>query len=334
MPLFFGFALTFDLVVAQIATTGYNHVALAVKDIEVSARFYLKAPKMVCFTIDDLPVVPYRHRGADFELKMTEKLLEKLARHQIPAIGFVNEGKLFKNGNLNPERVNLLKLWLRCGLELGNHTYSHIDFNGTDFDSYFNEIIRGEIHTKKLMAEFGKTPRYFRHPYLHAGETKEKADSLQSFLAGAGYQIAPVTLDNEEYVFAYAYDSVMVIKDTVLMKKTGEAYIDYMEKKLQYFENQSAKLFGRNIRHTLLIHANALNADYMDELADMFKKNGYQFVSLEEALKDKAYETEVAVFGKWGISWLDRWALSAGHKGEFFQGEPETPAFVKKLAKQ
>jgi hypothetical protein len=126
----------------------------------------------------------------------------------------------------------------------------------------------------------------------------------------------------------------MVKKDTSLMKSIGSTYIDYMERKLKYFEKQSNKLFGRNIRQILLIHANAINADYLNELARMYEKNNYKFVTLTQALEDKAYTTNISVFNRnWGISWLDRWALSQGKTGEFFKDEPKTPENIMKLAK-
>jgi hypothetical protein len=106
-----------------------------------------------------------------------------------------------------------------------------------------------------------------------------------------------------------------------------------MEQKLYYFEMQAEKLFGRNINQILLLHSSLLNSDCIDELAQMCKKNNYNFVNLDTALEDKAYETEITVYGDWGISWIDRWALSSGKKGEFFKSEPATPEYIKQLAK-
>ncbi len=51
------------------------------------------------------------------------------------------------------------------------------------------------------------------------------------------------------------------------------------------------------------------------------------------SLQDKVYETEISSYGNWGISWIDRWALSKGKKGEFFKGEPSTPEYIVELAK-
>jgi hypothetical protein len=42
----------------------------------------------------------------------------------VPAVGFVNERKLYKFGEAD-ERINALHLWLDYGFELGNHTFNH-----------------------------------------------------------------------------------------------------------------------------------------------------------------------------------------------------------------
>ncbi|MBN1182095.1 MAG: hypothetical protein JXB49_07400, partial [Bacteroidales bacterium] len=65
----------------------------------------------------------------------------------IPAIGFVNEMKLFhKDGTIIPFQVEILKIWVNGGLELGNHTYSHPDCNKASFAEYakqhFNNLFR------------------------------------------------------------------------------------------------------------------------------------------------------------------------------------------------
>lgn len=285
----------------------------------------------VCFSIDDLPVVRYDNIDTAFQRNITNGIIEKVMAYKIPAIGFVNEIKLYAKGQV-AFQTSLLRTWTDNGLELGNHTYSHFDYNILSPKAFSAEIIKGEKVTKKLLAEKGKSIRYFRHPFLHTGNTKAKADSLAEFLSDHGYTIAPVTLDNDEYLFALAYHRAKAKRDNILAEQIGADYITYMEKKLKYFEAQSQKLFGRNIRHILLIHSNYLNSDYIGKLAEMFVRNNYEFITIDEALKDPAYQTEITAFGKWGISWLDRWALSQGKKGDFFKEEPSTPEYIVKLA--
>ncbi len=288
--------------------------------------------KQVCFTIDDLPTVTYGITDTIYQEQLTRNLVTKLNAAAIPATAFVNEIKLHPGGSLSKFQVRLLQLWLDHGLELGNHSYSHFDFNNTSFDRFTSDIIKGEKVTKKLMDKKNLKLKYFRHPFLHAGQTKSKADSLDHFLSSHGYTVAPVTLDNDEYMFALAYHRAKAKKDEQLAQRIGNDYITYMEQKLKYFEQSSSALFGRDIKHILLIHANALNAEFIDELADMFVKNGYGFTTLSDALTDPAYQHEVSVFGRWGISWVDRWALSEKRGKDFFKNDPATPEYISELA--
>lgn len=288
--------------------------------------------KKVAVTVDDLPIVYYSKSNLDHFKIITENLVQIFDEFGIPAIGYVNEAKLYTNEKLDPTKVDLLRIWLSNGYELGNHTYSHINYHQSKFEDFTKEVIKGEQITKPLSKEYGLQYKFFRHPYLRSGSTKSQSDSLSAFLKEAGYIEAPVTIDNEDYLFAKAYHIAYMKEDTALMKKIGAAYIDYMEQKILYFERVSNDLFGRNISQTLLIHANLLNSEYFDELAQVYVKHGYSFISQEEVLKDSAYQTEITRFGDWGISMLDRIALSQGKKGEFFKDDPVTPDFVKKLA--
>jgi peptidoglycan/xylan/chitin deacetylase (PgdA/CDA1 family) len=289
--------------------------------------------KQVCFSYDDLPVVSYGITDLVYQQQLMNRLVASLNKHSIPAIGFVNEMKLFdKNGTIIPFQVEILKAWLNGGLELGNHTYSHPDYNKVSFAEYANNIIEGETVSKQILARKGQSLRYFRHPFLHVGNTKAKADSLDNFLKEHGYTFAPVTIDNEDYLFAVAYKRASVKNDTTLMRQIRNDFVEYISKKTDYYEKQSQALFGRNISQILLLHASLLNSDCVSLLATMFEKKHYKFVSMDEVLQDFAYQIPVTVYSNWGLSWIDRWALSKGKKGEFFKDEPETPGYIKTMA--
>ena len=288
--------------------------------------------KNICVTIDDLPVVSYGMNDSSFQRKLMDEIINSLKKHNIPAIGFVNERKLYTNDSVNKFQVSLLEKWLDKNLEPGNHTFSHPDYNKVAFTDFTKDVLKGELITKHILAERNKSLKYFRHPFLHIGNTKEKYDSLTNFLKSINYITAPVTIDNEDYIFAIAYKRAKEKNDFILAAKIGSDYINYIEKKLHYFENQSQKLFGKNINHILLMHASWLNSDYIDSLAIMLKKNDYNFISMDETLSDELYQTEITKFGNWGISWLDIWALSQGKKGDFFEDDPHTPDYIKKLA--
>jgi len=278
-------------------------------------------------TFDDLPSV--RLRESNEELAgMTARLLGHLDKHKIPAIGFVNEGKLYLNGELDDERVDLLRMWCQAGYELGNHTYSHLDLHRTTLDDFQKDLIHGEQVTRPLLENCGMTLRYFRHPLLHTGRELETKQALEEFLAEHGYRVAPVTIDNSEWIFAKAYFDARQEQDAARMKQIAEAYIQYMNAKISYFEEQSLRLFGREIPQVLLLHANHLNADHFGILAKRIQARGYDFVSLEEVLSDEAYQSADTYTGPSGIAWIHRWAITAGQPREFFGDEPGTPQWV------
>ena len=287
--------------------------------------------RTVAVTFDDLPVNSLRHDLASQGL-ITRKLLRAITKNRVPAIGFVNESKLLSARANDERRVALLQMWLDAGLELGNHTFSHPDLHTTALDVFKQDVVRGEEVTRRLLQAKGMTLRYFRHPFLHTGKSLETKEQFERFLSERGYRIAPVTIDNSEWIFARAYDNTMQRGDKQLMNRIGQSYISYMEQKFAYFEQQSMALFGYEMRQTLLLHANALNADYFHALAQMMKKRGYNFITLDEALTDKAYSSPDTYAGPGGITWIHRWAITAGKDDDFFKGEPSTPAFVLKEA--
>ncbi|MFA7418452.1 MAG: polysaccharide deacetylase family protein [Melioribacteraceae bacterium] len=290
------------------------------------------AQNKIAVTIDDLPLQRAGLYNKAQNQSVTDKLVRNLSSQKVPIVGFVNEGKLYTNGKLDDYKVELLKLWLNAGFELGNHTFSHKSANEISVDEFTKDILRGEQITKPLMKTYGKQIRYFRHPFLHTGLSLEAKNAINSFLAERGYLIAPVTLDNSEWIYAAAYDKAIKEKNNEMLLRIGEDYLNYMKLKLEYWESQSAALFGRNISHILLIHANALNAEYFDELCYMMRKKSYEFVSLDEALKDEAYKTPDSFVKNNGISWIHRWAITQGKKGSFFGDEPESSKWVNDYA--
>ena len=139
----------------------------------------------------------------------TAKLLASFREHGVPVVGFVNEGKLLVGGETPADaeaRTAVLKMWLDAGLELGNHTYSHRSLNQTPLPEFEADVVRGEPVTRRLLSERGQKLRYFRHPFLQVGLDLDKRRAFEAFLAGRGYTIAPVTIDNDEYSWLHHWE--------------------------------------------------------------------------------------------------------------------------------
>lgn len=289
-----------------------------------------KTQRFIAITIDDLPVVSTRTDLKNRQ-EITRKTLAHITKAKMPVTGFVNENKLYANGKRDEAQIDLLRSWLKANLELGNHTFSHMSLHDNPLDVYEADILKGEIITKELLQEKGLKLQYFRHPYLWTGLTLETKAQLGEFLTAHGYTIAPVTIDNSDWIFARAYDNAFDKKDRKLMKQIGAAYVPYLEAKMDYWERQSVKIFGREVKQILLIHANFINSDYLGEIGKMLEKRNYKFISLKEALNDEAYRLPDTFVKRSGISWLHRWALAKGRE-YVLPDEPKTPDFVLKAA--
>jgi peptidoglycan/xylan/chitin deacetylase (PgdA/CDA1 family) len=294
--------------------------------------FAATAQKRIAITIDDLPTVSKYYNTPLGKLQLTQKLLTHCTTYQVPALGFVIGSFLQTDQKTEPEQLNLLGLWLNAGLELGNHTFAHKDYNLVSFNELKADVLAGEQIIKPFIDKQGKPFRYFRHPFLRKGDTQAKKDSLEAYLKQQGYIEAPVTIDNSDWQFSRAYDHALMLQDTAMANAVGRQYLTYMNDCVQYYEAQSDSLFGRQIPQILLLHANTINADYLGQLFAQLKHRGYQFVVLEDALKDVAYQSPDHYYNKGGISWLHRWALTRGKKGAFFKGEPEVPVMIDELA--
>jgi peptidoglycan/xylan/chitin deacetylase (PgdA/CDA1 family) len=290
------------------------------------------AVREIAITIDDLPVNYMTDLGVAGWEKVTSDLLGSLKQHSVPAIGFVNLGKLYAGeGLLDKRRLALLERWLDLGFELGNHTFSHLDLHTTTLPEFTKNLLRGEDILRGLCMDHGRELEFFRHPLLHTGRDLETKHGLEKILADHGYRVAPVTMDNSEWIYARAFDIANGKVDTGLKKRIAAAYLDYMDRVFAYYESQSRAMFGREIKQVLLIHANTLNSEHFGDLARILKTRGYTFISLAEALEDEAYTSTDRYTGPGGITWLHRWALTQGKTGDFFKGEPEVDEFVSAI---
>lgn len=290
--------------------------------------------RTVAITVDDVPVV----KGEDLETlqQVTRDLLTTLERKNAPAIGFVNESRIYVRGEVD-ERVFALERWLEAGMLLGNHTYSHLSLYNVPLERYEDDVIKGEVITRRIMAEHGQELRYFRYPYTNTGPTVEIKEAFEAFLLERDYTVAPFTVDTADYAFDAIYATALTDGNTDLASRVRSAYLEHTETVFDFCEKLATRLFGYEIPQILLIHANRLNADCLGDVLERLHKRGYQFISLDEALRDEAYQTPDEFVGRMGPSWLHRWSLHKGIpmkaiNGRWFPAtlleEPDPPKFI------
>jgi len=286
----------------------------------------LLAPRLlareVAITFDDLPDLDDDLHSFQREAQITNELVSRLRALHIPAIGFVNEEKLEDD----PRGEELLGVWHRNGFELGNHTYSHSELPAVGAEEFNCDIDRGDEITTRVA---GHPPLWFRHPYLETGQTPEQRDAVEHFLARHGYLVAPVTIDDSDWIFDTAYDVASWWRRPSIRR----AYINYMQQRFEWAEYESRLVFGRDVPQILLLHASALNADVLVTLAGMIRGRGYTFVTLADAVSDSAYASRDEWVGG-GVGWIERWGITAGMAEAVFESDPQVPGWIQKIAKQ
>jgi peptidoglycan-N-acetylglucosamine deacetylase len=281
--------------------------------------------RKVAFTFDDLPGVG---AGCDYGVieRMNEKLIASIRKNAIPATALVVESNLCESQRHRIGRI--YEMWLAAGVELGNHTFSHDNFNETPLEEYQRDVIENERTLRPLLARSGKKLRYFRYPYLRTGLELRKKRAFEAFLKRQGYINAPVTIDNDEWVYAAAYKTALARRDMKTATRVADDYVRYMDYAFDFYETLSRQVLGYEVPQILLLHVNQLNADHLDRLAAMARKRGYELISMEEALRDKAYARVDNYVGPRGLSWLHRWAYDDKKKAPM---HADPPAWVMEL---
>ncbi|MGB9514358.1 MAG: polysaccharide deacetylase family protein [Candidatus Acidiferrum sp.] len=286
-------------------------------------------PRAIAITIDDLPAGSANNMTGSEIVEMTTKLLGTLRDQKVPAIGFVNEQKLYKFGEVD-DRIKALSLWVDNGFELGNHTFAHTSLNRVTLPVWEEEVMRGETVTRMLLAQHKMRLRFLRHPYLDAGQDLQTRRESEAFLSSRGYRIAPVTMDAWDWMYAGVYEDARKRGDTALQQQLVSSYLSYTTTIFDYYEKLSKSLFGYEPKQVLLMHANWLEADHIGEVLDLLRKRGYQFITLENAVSDAVYSMPDDYVGE-GTGWIDHWAIT---RGQAPQVEPSFPQWVIDKARE
>ena len=285
--------------------------------------------RAIAITIDDLPAAAGDFMTGDEINEMTAKLLTTLRDQKVPAVGFVNEKKLYRLGEVDA-RIAALKMWGDYGFELGNHTYAHTSLNRVTLKEWEEDVIRGETVTAQLLAQHQMKMRYFRHPYLDTGRALQTRREAEAFLVNRGYRIAPVTMDAWDWMYAPIYEGARKRGATELQQKLVSSYLTHTTDVFDYYERLSKNLIGYEPVQILLLHGNWLEADHIGELLDLLRKRGYRFVTLAEALGDTAYSQPDEFVGEEGAGWIEHWAITRDQPP---RGTPEFPSWVMELWK-
>jgi peptidoglycan/xylan/chitin deacetylase (PgdA/CDA1 family) len=263
-------------------------VILLVTAISVTGQ----GAKQMALTFDDLPFGYARTLSNEQRRDAVAQVLATLRKYNIRTAMFV------VGGSLTDHNRDFIDAVAAAGHTVGNHSFSHRDFGTMSVEDYAIDIQKGGDAIKPWL----KGAHFFRYPLLRQGDTVEKRDAILSWLSLRGIRVAPVTIDNDDFVYNQRLmDAKAEGRDIDLRAE----YLDHMLKMTALYDAKARSLLGRPIKHVLLLHMNYLNALYLDDLLQRLRDNGWSFIPFEEALTDEVYGMKYDHAGVRGAGHLD-----------------------------
>ncbi len=255
-----------------------------------------KKSGQICITFDDLPVsISFNEFDRD---SINKQILHVLKKYKVKAAGFVVGSRL-------KESYDIIGKWLNGGHRMGNQTFSNLDYNSHEINSFLEDVVQGSDILEPMLSGFGQKPRFFRFPYLHYGDNEEKKRRAAAFFKKYEIKVVPATVVVEDYLYNLQLEKTKGKLDSTKYNSLLNEYVNHVLDEIENSELLSYQVLGRNCRHILMLRANQLNAIFLDELLQAIKDSGYEFISLDKALRDKLYQEPEAYLGMRGVSYLE-----------------------------
>lgn len=212
-------------------------------------------------------------------------ILESLGTANVKAIFFV-AGKIVDS----PEGMALVRDWGEAGHAIANHSYSHSNFNRPDalLDDYIADAKRNQALLESMP---GWTPR-FRFPYLKEGETAKKRNGMRQWLTENDYRSGAVGIDASDWYYSSRFVDWRRAHPDTDLSPFREAYLEHLWERARYYDSLANKLLGRSAKLVLLLHTNAINAAFLEDVIRMFREKGWTIVTPEDAYSDPVYSLQ------------------------------------------
>jgi|WetSurMetagenome_2_1015567.scaffolds.fasta_scaffold156892_2 peptidoglycan/xylan/chitin deacetylase (PgdA/CDA1 family) len=277
------------------------HLGFSAPQDSTSAKPKSKWHKKICLTFDNLPAE--RTYNKSERKKINAGILTALKKHNAPAAGFVIGDNI--EGDLN-----LVADWLADGLTIGIMPFSGQDVNDLPSNLFIDDIERGIDALDSILTAHGQYSRYFRFPYLRYGADHEIRGEIEEFLKIENIATAHASIIADDFVYNLSLEKIVKSEDSLRIGAIVDEYIAHVIEVIRKAEKLASELAGRQIKQIIQFHSNKINGMFLDDLLSTLERNGYQFISLRDALEDKIYTFPDTYFGNQSISFLERIKLT------------------------
>jgi len=235
----------------------------------------------IAITIDDFDVNAVTPRLDPDERNAA--ILGALRAARVRVAGFVAGQRVD-----NPDGKRRLALWSEAGHMLANHSYSHWNYPGVDFDAFCADVLRAEA----VIVPYPTFRKWFRFPYLKEGATAEQRDRMRAFLKAHAYRMGYVTVDASDWAIDARLRKRLAENPQAPLDAYRDFYVEHIWERTQFYDGLARQVLSRPVRHTLLIHHNLLNALFLTDLLQMYVQRGWRVIDAEVAFQDPIFANE------------------------------------------
>ena len=273
----------------------------------------------VAFTFDD----PRTEDSGTLQWpQVNERLLHTLEKHNLKVVLFVCGMRIDSE-----QGHKLLSEWNASGHGLGNHTYSHRFFNGSEGKNKITlaEFQNDTLKNEPLISSYSHFVRLFRFPFFKEGDTVEKRDGMRTFLQQHNYRSGRATIDASDWAISARMEARMKANSNADLTPYRDFYLQHIWERAQFYDALADRVLGHSVKHTVVLHHNALNAMFLDDLIAMFKQRGWTPIDAEKAYADPVYDRQPTILpaGE-GLIWALAKETGKFEKELRYPGEDDT----------
>lgn len=238
----------------------------------------------IAITLDDYPMA----EGPIFSLeKRTDAFIDSFKKHDIKAAFFcVGSHLKTKHDYIQLDRLD------KAGHFLANHSMYH-DHSSKKSSQEFKEEL---FAMNQILSPYIHFRKWYRFPYSDYGNRTALGGSVHKhlefmkILKQAHYHEGYVTINTMDWSINQKLKTALAQGLEVNYEALKKAYLNLLQEWIRYYVNLYKVRYPLdNIKHTLLLHANDLNALFMDDIILMIKQQNWRIINPDEVFTSPSW---------------------------------------------
>jgi peptidoglycan-N-acetylglucosamine deacetylase len=189
----------------------------------------------------------------------------------------------------DPDGAKLVSAWDEAGHLICNHSYSHKFYgDSTSYADFAVDFLKNE----KVIALYRNRTALFRYPFLKEGDTAEKRDRFRALLKERGYRVGHVTIDASDWYVSQRFVDRLGKQPNAPVAPYRDYLIAHLLDRAAFYRQLALDVLGRDIRHTILLHFNPLNAFVLPDVMTALETAGWQWIDASLAFEDPVFRSQ------------------------------------------